>query len=54
MSEVVRCSDMRPTTALGKFFKVRMEMFPGWNYPASQALTISNFAIQEGKLTFKR
>ena len=28
-----------------KFFKVRKDVFPDGNYPASQALTISNFAI---------
>lgn len=33
-----------------KFFKVRKEVFPDGNYPASQALTISNFAIPGMKL----
>ncbi|MBX3339893.1 MAG: RidA family protein [Nitrospira sp.] len=33
-----------------KFFKVRKEVFPDGNYPASQALTISNFAIPGMKI----
>ncbi len=33
-----------------KFFKVRKEVFPDGNYPASQALTISNFAISGMKI----